>query len=56
MFKAVLWDFGGVITSSPFEAFNKYESERGLPKDFSVNKRHKPGYNAGEVREQSSKC
>ena len=39
MFKAVLWDFGGVITSSPFEAFNKYESERGLPKDFlrSIN-------------------
>ena len=39
MFKAVLWDFGGVITSSPFEAFNRYESERGLPKDFlrSIN-------------------
>jgi len=31
---AVLWDFGGVITSSPFEAFNRYEAERGLPKDF----------------------
>lgn len=32
--KAVLWDFGGVITSSPFDAFNRYEAERGLPKDF----------------------
>jgi putative hydrolase of the HAD superfamily len=31
---AVLWDFGGVILSSPFEAFNAYESEIGLPKDF----------------------
>lgn len=36
---AVLWDFGGVILSSPFEAFNRYEAERGLPTDFirSVN-------------------
>ena len=31
---AVLWDFGGVILSSPFEAFNRYEAEIGLPKDF----------------------
>lgn len=31
--KAVLWDFGGVITSSPFEAFNRYEAKRGLPID-----------------------
>jgi putative hydrolase of the HAD superfamily len=31
--KAVLWDFGGVILSSPFEAFNRYEAERGLPAD-----------------------
>jgi putative hydrolase of the HAD superfamily len=31
--KAVIWDFGGVITSSPFEAFNRYEAERGLPRD-----------------------
>ena len=29
--KAVIWDFGGVITSSPFEAFNRYEAENGLP-------------------------
>jgi putative hydrolase of the HAD superfamily len=30
---AVIWDFGGVFTSSPFEAFNQLEAERGLPKD-----------------------
>ncbi len=37
--RAVFWDFGGVILSSPFEAFNEYERERGLPVDFirSVN-------------------
>jgi putative hydrolase of the HAD superfamily len=37
--KAVLWDFGGVILSSPFEAFNHHEDEAGLPRDFirSVN-------------------
>ena len=39
MLEAVLWDFGGVILSSPFEAFNHYEALHGLPKDFlrSVN-------------------
>lgn len=34
MYKAVLWDFGGVITTSPFEAFNRFEAENNLPKDF----------------------
>ena len=29
----VIFDFGGVITSSPFEAFNRLERERGLPHD-----------------------
>jgi putative hydrolase of the HAD superfamily len=29
--RAVLWDFGGVILTSPFEAFNRYERENGLP-------------------------
>jgi putative hydrolase of the HAD superfamily len=29
-----MFDFGGVITSSPFEAFARYEEEHGLPKDF----------------------
>ena len=33
-FDAILWDFGGVLTTSPFEAFNRYEAERGLPTDF----------------------
>ena len=32
--KAVLWDFGGVILSSPFEAFNQFEQATGLPVDF----------------------
>ena len=31
--RAVLFDFGGVILSSPFEAFNRYEQEAGLPSD-----------------------
>ncbi|MFN7263483.1 MAG: HAD family hydrolase, partial [Phenylobacterium sp.] len=31
--EAVIWDFGGVFTSSPFEAFNRYEAEKGLPRD-----------------------
>jgi putative hydrolase of the HAD superfamily len=30
---AILWDFGGVITSSPFDAFNRFEAARGLPHD-----------------------
>ena len=30
---AIIWDFGGVITSSPFEAFNQFEEANGLPKD-----------------------
>ncbi len=34
MIKAILWDFGGVFTTSPFEAFNRFEAERGLPRDF----------------------
>lgn len=37
--EAVIWDFGGVLTASPFEAFNRYEARHGLPKDFirSIN-------------------
>ena len=30
----MIWDFGGVFTGSPFEAFNRYEAARGLPVDF----------------------
>jgi putative hydrolase of the HAD superfamily len=41
-FNTVIFDFGGVITTSPFEAFNRMEAARGLPKDFvrSVNARN----------------
>jgi putative hydrolase of the HAD superfamily len=40
--RAVIWDFGGVVTSSPFEAFNRFEAERGLPADLirSINARN----------------
>ena len=31
MIRAVLWDFGGVITTSPFEAFARYERANALP-------------------------
>jgi len=33
-YTTVIFDFGGVITASPFEAFNRLEDERGLPRDF----------------------
>lgn len=32
--EAVIWDYGGVFTGSPFEAFNAFEARRGLPRDF----------------------
>ncbi|TAJ41860.1 MAG: HAD family hydrolase [Reyranella sp.] len=52
--RAVLWDFGGVILSSPFEAFRRYENEAGLPKDFirSLNARN-PDTNAWAKMERS---
>ena len=52
--RAVLWDFGGVILSSPFEAFNAYETARGLPRDFirSVNATD-PDTNAWALLERS---
>jgi putative hydrolase of the HAD superfamily len=31
MIEAVIWDFGGVFTTSPLEAFARFEIERGLP-------------------------
>jgi putative hydrolase of the HAD superfamily len=51
---AVLWDFGGVILTSPFEAFRRYEKEAGLPEDFirSVNARN-PDANAWAKMERS---
>ena len=39
MVEAVFWDFGGVLTTSPFEQFSRYERKMGLPEGFlrSVN-------------------
>ena len=50
MFEAVIWDFGGVLTSSPFEAFARFETERGLPADIirRTNYRQPPGECLGE--------
>lgn len=52
--RAVLWDFGGVFTTSPFDAFTRYEAETGLPKDFirSLNSRN-PHDNAWAKMERS---
>lgn len=52
--RAVLWDFGGVITSSPFEAFERFERESGLPENFirTVNT-HNPDSNAWAAFERS---
>lgn len=36
-YTTVIWDFGGVITSSPFEAFNRLEAEKDVPQN-SVRK------------------
>ena len=53
-FSAVLWDFGGVISSSPFEAFNRHEAARGLPHGFirGVNARN-PDSNAWALLERN---
>jgi putative hydrolase of the HAD superfamily len=37
MIEAVIWDFGGVLTTSPFEAFARFEKERGFPIDIIRN-------------------
>tara|TARA_B100001559_G_scaffold257536_1_gene221905 strand:+ start:1675 stop:2316 length:642 start_codon:yes stop_codon:yes gene_type:complete len=54
MINAVFWDFGGVITTSPFEAFNKFEEENNLPVDFlrSVNSNN-PDSNAWALLERN---
>ncbi len=45
--RAVLFDFGGVITASPFEAFHRFERERGLPAGFLQEmNRTDPDHNA----------
>jgi putative hydrolase of the HAD superfamily len=53
--KAVCWDFGGVISSSPFDAFARYEQEQGLPPGFirSINATN-PDTNAWSQLERSS--
>ncbi len=52
---AILWDFGGVLTTSPFEAFNRFEAEHGLPTDFirGINATN-PDRNAWALFESSS--
>jgi len=52
--QAVLWDFGGVILSSPFDAFAAYEREAGLPENFirQLNSRN-PDTNAWARMERS---
>ena len=54
MIRAALFDFGGVILSSPFEAFAAFERERGLPVDFlrTVNATN-PDTNAWAALERS---
>ena len=54
MIKAVFWDFGGVITSSPFESFNRYEENNNLPENFlrTVNSTN-PDNNAWAKLERS---
>jgi putative hydrolase of the HAD superfamily len=52
--EAVLWDFGGVILESPFDAFARYEHEIGLPENFirGLNARN-PDANAWARMERS---
>jgi len=52
--KAVLFDFGGVIIDSPFDAFSAYEARRGLPPGFlrKLNSTN-PNHNAWARLERS---
>ena len=52
MIQAVLWDFGGVLTTSPFDAFNRFEAEHGTTEGFHPrHQRHEPGtQRVGEAR------
>ena len=54
-YKAIVWDFGGVITSSPFDAFNEFEEVNGLPKDIirTINSEN-PDMNAWAQFESNS--
>ena len=51
---AAIFDFGGVITASPFEAFNRLEAERGLPHDLirAINA-NAPDHNAWALLERA---
>lgn len=53
-YSSIFWDFGGVITSSPFEAFKKFEIKNDLPENFlrKVNSTN-PQNNAWALLEQS---
>jgi len=31
---AIVWDFGGVLTTSPFDTFNRFEADNGIPVNF----------------------
>ena len=52
--RAVFWDFGGVVLSSPFDAFNTYEKNHLVPADLirSVNT-HNPDSNAWALLERN---
>lgn len=54
MIRAVIWDFGGVLTSSPFEAFARFEREQGYPEGFirTINATD-PDHNAWALLERS---
>ena len=54
-YKAIIWDFGGVITSSPFDAFNEFEEVNGLPKNIirTINSEN-PDMNAWAQFESNS--
>jgi putative hydrolase of the HAD superfamily len=52
--EAVIWDFGGVFTTSPFDAFNRYERANGLPLDLirTINATD-PNHNAWALFERA---
>lgn len=54
MYDMVFWDFGGVITASPFQALSRYEAERGIPAGFirEVNSQN-PNGNAWALIERN---
>ena len=53
MIEAVIWDFGGVLTNSPFDAFRRYEASQGLPDGLirSINAAN-PDHNAWALLER----